>query len=130
MGSRTSTISQKYMTVINFTQSRVSIDFSCTVSKIQNTRHSQRMGSLRARFREIMCRSQTLHKVASEVKFRSIFHAPSQKFKIFAIRNVLAHGKSYEHDFMKKRNGYKLCAESCSKSSFNWFFMYHLGNSK
>ncbi|RWV77040.1 hypothetical protein GW17_00062187 [Ensete ventricosum] len=45
MGSRTSTLSQKNTTVINFARShvlsRVSIDFSCTVSKIENTGHSQ-----------------------------------------------------------------------------------------
>ncbi|RWV86863.1 hypothetical protein BHE74_00044512 [Ensete ventricosum] len=47
MRNRTSTVSQKNATVINFvqshTQSRVSIDFSCTVSKYQNTGHSQRI---------------------------------------------------------------------------------------
>ncbi|RRT31227.1 hypothetical protein B296_00056047 [Ensete ventricosum] len=37
MGNRTSTLSQKNVTVINFAQSRVSIGFSCTVSEIQNT---------------------------------------------------------------------------------------------
>ncbi|RRT31241.1 hypothetical protein B296_00058282 [Ensete ventricosum] len=34
-------------------------------------------------------------------EFRSIFHAPSRKFKILANPNVLAHGKSYEHGFVK-----------------------------
>ncbi|RRT66754.1 hypothetical protein B296_00008361 [Ensete ventricosum] len=55
MGSRTSTISQKNMTVINLWQSRVSIGFSCIVSKIQNTDHSQRISPwevVRARFHE------------------------------------------------------------------------------
>ncbi|RZS27373.1 hypothetical protein BHM03_00060829 [Ensete ventricosum] len=46
MVSRTSMVSRKNMTVINFVrshaQSRVSIGFSCTISKIQNTNHSQR----------------------------------------------------------------------------------------
>ncbi|RRT31187.1 hypothetical protein B296_00054211 [Ensete ventricosum] len=40
MGSRTSTLSQKNTTVINFARSRasqVSIGFSCTISEIQNT---------------------------------------------------------------------------------------------
>ncbi|RZS29335.1 hypothetical protein BHM03_00063050 [Ensete ventricosum] len=41
MGSHTSTVSRKNMTVINFArchvQIRVSIGFSCTVSEIQNT---------------------------------------------------------------------------------------------
>ncbi|RZS23400.1 hypothetical protein BHM03_00056319 [Ensete ventricosum] len=45
MGSRTSTVSRKNVTVINIARShthcRVSIGFSCTVSKIQNTSHSQ-----------------------------------------------------------------------------------------
>ncbi|RRT70004.1 hypothetical protein B296_00026256 [Ensete ventricosum] len=41
MGSRTSTVSRKNATVINFVQSQISIGFSCTVSKIQNTGLSQ-----------------------------------------------------------------------------------------
>ncbi|RRT66752.1 hypothetical protein B296_00008365 [Ensete ventricosum] len=41
MGSRTSTVSRKNAMIINYVQSRVSIDFSCTVSKIQNTGQSQ-----------------------------------------------------------------------------------------
>ncbi|RWW61835.1 hypothetical protein BHE74_00031077, partial [Ensete ventricosum] len=61
-----------------------------------------------------------------EVEFRSIFRAPSRKFKILAIPNVLAHGKSYEHGFMKKYDGYKLCAKSRTKSSFDQFFMHRL----
>ncbi|RRT44594.1 hypothetical protein B296_00044258, partial [Ensete ventricosum] len=48
------------------------------------------------------------------VEFRSVFHAPSQKFKILAIPNVLAHGKSYEHGFMKIRDGHKVCTKSCA----------------
>ncbi|RWW40278.1 hypothetical protein BHE74_00054325 [Ensete ventricosum] len=44
LGSRTSLVSQKNAAVINIaqcrTQNRVSINFSCTVSKIQNTGHS------------------------------------------------------------------------------------------
>ncbi|RRT66056.1 hypothetical protein B296_00017229 [Ensete ventricosum] len=36
--------------------------------------------------------------------------------------HVLVHGKSYEHDFMKKHDGQKLWA----KSSFNRFFVCHL----
>ncbi|RWW61071.1 hypothetical protein BHE74_00031887, partial [Ensete ventricosum] len=55
-----------------------------------------------------------------------IFCAPSSNFKILAIPNVLAHGNSYEHDFMKKHDGHKLCAKSRAKSSFNRFFMHHL----
>ncbi|RWV92481.1 hypothetical protein GW17_00045134, partial [Ensete ventricosum] len=64
------------------------------------------------------------------VKFRSVFHAPSQKFKILAIPNVLAHRKSYEHGFMKKRDSHKICAKSFTKSSFDRFFVHHLENSK
>ncbi|RRT62212.1 hypothetical protein B296_00010220, partial [Ensete ventricosum] len=64
------------------------------------------------------------------IKFRSIFLAPSQKFKILVIPNVLAHGKSYEYGFMKKCDGHKLCAKSCAKSSFDQFFVHHLRNSK
>ncbi|RWV80691.1 hypothetical protein GW17_00057996, partial [Ensete ventricosum] len=60
------------------------------------------------------------------VEFRSVFHAPSRKFKILVIPDVLAHGKSYEHGFMKKRVGHKLCAES----SFDRFFVHRLENSK
>ncbi|RZR71135.1 hypothetical protein BHM03_00003766 [Ensete ventricosum] len=39
--------------------------------------------------------------VTRKVEFRSIFCAPSQKFKILAIPNVLAHGELYEHGFTK-----------------------------
>ncbi|RWW40280.1 hypothetical protein BHE74_00054320 [Ensete ventricosum] len=71
-------------------------------------------------------KKETLRKVTCKVEFRSIFCAPSQKFKVLAVPNVFDHGKSYEHDFMKKYDGHKLCA----KSSFNRFFVYCLGNSK
>ncbi|RRT31150.1 hypothetical protein B296_00058591, partial [Ensete ventricosum] len=66
------------------------------------------------------------HKHYAKVKFRSIFCALSQKFKILAIPDILSHGKSYEHGFTKKRNGHKLCAES----RFDRSFVHHLGNSK
>ncbi|RZS14605.1 hypothetical protein BHM03_00046317 [Ensete ventricosum] len=46
------------------------------------------------------------------VEFRSVFRAPSRKFKILPIPDVLAHGKSYEHGFDKKCDGHKLCAKS------------------
>ncbi|RRT32384.1 hypothetical protein B296_00058778, partial [Ensete ventricosum] len=59
-----------------------------------------------------------------KVEFQSVFHAPSQNFKILGIRNILALGKSYEHGFMKKYNGHKLCAKSRVKSSFDRFFVY------
>ncbi|RZS25892.1 hypothetical protein BHM03_00059165 [Ensete ventricosum] len=65
MGSRTSTLSQKNTTVINFARSR------------------------------------------ARVEFRSVFRAPSRKFKILAIHDVLAH-----------------------ESSFDRFFVHRLGNSK
>ncbi|RRT58820.1 hypothetical protein B296_00046284, partial [Ensete ventricosum] len=64
------------------------------------------------------------------VEFRSVFHLLSQKFKILAIPDVLAHGKSYEHGFMKKCNGHKLYAKSCIESSFDRFFVHRLKNSK
>ncbi|RRT36233.1 hypothetical protein B296_00052887, partial [Ensete ventricosum] len=63
-------------------------------------------------------------------EFRSVFRAPSRKFKILAIPDVLAHGKSYEHGFSKKRNSHKLWVMSLVESSFDRFFVYHLGNSK
>ncbi|RWW56488.1 hypothetical protein BHE74_00036782, partial [Ensete ventricosum] len=64
------------------------------------------------------------------IEFRSVFRAPSQKLKILAIPNVLAHGKSYELGFMKKRDNHKVCTNSRSKSTFDRFFMHHLKNSK
>ncbi|RZR73062.1 hypothetical protein BHM03_00019670 [Ensete ventricosum] len=69
-------------------------------------------------------------KVVHEVDFRSIFCAPSQKFKIMAIPTVLAHGKSYEYGFTKKHDGHKLCANARAKSSFDRFFVRNLINSK
>ncbi|RWV77204.1 hypothetical protein GW17_00062005, partial [Ensete ventricosum] len=45
-------------------------------------------------------------------EFQSIFRAPSRNLKILAIPNILVHWKSYEHGFMKKRDGHKLCAKS------------------
>ncbi|RRT52755.1 hypothetical protein B296_00005816 [Ensete ventricosum] len=43
MESHTSMVSRKNTTVINFTQSRVSIGFSHTISEFQNIGHSQRI---------------------------------------------------------------------------------------
>ncbi|RRT61567.1 hypothetical protein B296_00007068 [Ensete ventricosum] len=57
-----------------------------------------------------------------KVAFRSIFCAPSQKFKILAITNVLALRKSYEHGFVKKRDGHKLWA----KLHLDRFFLHRL----
>ncbi|RRT40745.1 hypothetical protein B296_00046921 [Ensete ventricosum] len=59
-------------------------------------------------------------------RVQSVFRAPSQNFKILAIPNVLAHGKLYEHGFVKKRDCHKLCA----KSRFDRFFRHHLRISK
>ncbi|RRT31163.1 hypothetical protein B296_00057610 [Ensete ventricosum] len=53
-------VSRKNTTVINFAQSRVSISFSWTVSKIQNTGNSRCFSPwevIQARFREKMRRS-------------------------------------------------------------------------
>ncbi|RZS21755.1 hypothetical protein BHM03_00054437, partial [Ensete ventricosum] len=63
-------------------------------------------------------------------EFRSVFHLPSKKFKILAIPDVLAHGNSYEHGFLKKRDGHKLFTMSRSESSFDRFFVHPLRNSK
>ncbi|RWW24536.1 hypothetical protein GW17_00011166, partial [Ensete ventricosum] len=60
----------------------------------------------------------------------SIFHAPSRKFKILAIPNLLAHGKSYEHGFVKKYDGHKVRAKSRANSSVDRFFLHHLRNLK
>ncbi|RWV97297.1 hypothetical protein GW17_00039924 [Ensete ventricosum] len=65
-----------------------------------------------------------------DVEFRSIFHAPSRKFQILAIHNVLAHRKSYKQGFMKQHDGHKIYVKLRAKSSFDRFFMHHLGNSK
>ncbi|RZS27489.1 hypothetical protein BHM03_00060967 [Ensete ventricosum] len=73
-----------------------------------------------------MRRPYNLREVAPRVEFRLVLRAPSRKFKILAIHNVLAHGKSYEHGFMKKHDGHKLCAEL----SFDRFFVHRLGNSR
>ncbi|RWV80481.1 hypothetical protein GW17_00058244 [Ensete ventricosum] len=62
MVSRTSMFSQKNSTIINFAQSQVSIDFSCTVSEIQNTGLSRLISPwevVQARFR-VKCDSHTL----------------------------------------------------------------------
>ncbi|RZS03114.1 hypothetical protein BHM03_00033244 [Ensete ventricosum] len=61
----------------------------------------------------------TIIKVACEVDLRSVFCAPSRKFKILAIPNVLALGNSDEHGFIEKRDGHNLCVMSRAKSSFD-----------
>ncbi|RRT39689.1 hypothetical protein B296_00044699 [Ensete ventricosum] len=69
-------------------------------------------------------------RVTREVVFRSVFRTPSPKFKMLAIPNVLAHGMSYKHGFVKKRDSHKVCTKSRAKSSFDKFFVHHLENSK
>ncbi|RWW65078.1 hypothetical protein BHE74_00027639 [Ensete ventricosum] len=64
------------------------------------------------------------------VEFRSVFRALSRKFKKLAIPDILAHGKSYEHGFMKKCDGHKLYVKSHAESGFDRFFMPRLGKSK
>ncbi|RWW54163.1 hypothetical protein BHE74_00039269 [Ensete ventricosum] len=65
MGSRASTVSRKNVIVINFAQSRVSIGFSCTVLKIQNT--SSQWEVVRAWFPE-KCDG---HKLCAKSRVRS-----------------------------------------------------------
>ncbi|RZS24506.1 hypothetical protein BHM03_00057584 [Ensete ventricosum] len=60
MVSHVSMVSRKNTTVINFAQSRVSIDFSCTVSEIPNTGLSRLISPwevIQARFRKKIRRS-------------------------------------------------------------------------
>ncbi|RRT31226.1 hypothetical protein B296_00056046 [Ensete ventricosum] len=60
MVSCISMVSRKNATVINFAQSPVSIDFSSTVSEIENTGHSHLIKPwdvVQARFREKIRRS-------------------------------------------------------------------------
>ncbi|RRT60513.1 hypothetical protein BHE74_00037018 [Ensete ventricosum] len=49
---------------------------------------------------------------------------------MLSIPNVSDHGKPYEHGFAKKYDGQKLRTMSRAKSSFDRFFVHHLGNSK
>ncbi|RZS22547.1 hypothetical protein BHM03_00055341 [Ensete ventricosum] len=66
----------------------------------------------------------------ARIRVSTGFRSLSQKFKILAIPNVLAHGKSYELGFMKKHDDHKLGTKSKTKSSFNRFFVHRLGNLK
>ncbi|RWW53780.1 hypothetical protein BHE74_00039698, partial [Ensete ventricosum] len=70
------------------------------------------------------------HKLCAKLRTKSSFDLFSQKFKILAIPNVLALGKSYEDDFTKKYDGHKFCVKSHAKSSFNRFVVNHLRISK
>ncbi|RWW43857.1 hypothetical protein BHE74_00050439, partial [Ensete ventricosum] len=63
-------------------------------------------------FRKKTRRSKTLREVSCRAEFRSVFSAPSRKFKILATPDVLANKKPYEHDFVIKYNGHKLCMKS------------------
>ncbi|RWW55920.1 hypothetical protein BHE74_00037394, partial [Ensete ventricosum] len=50
------------------------------------------------------------------------FCAPSKKFKILVIPDVLAHPESYKHGFAKKLDGHILCAnrtQSCVLIDFS-----------
>ncbi|RWV77038.1 hypothetical protein GW17_00062185 [Ensete ventricosum] len=71
-----------------------------------------------------------MRRTLRRIKFRSVFHAPSRKFKILANPNVLDHGKSHEHGFMRKCDGHKHYAKSRLESSFDWFYVHRLKNSK
>ncbi|RRT38801.1 hypothetical protein B296_00028612 [Ensete ventricosum] len=69
-------------------------------------------------------------RITRRVEFRLVFRAPSQKFKILAIPDILADKKSYQLGFSKKCNGHKLCGKLRAESSFDRFFVHRLGNSK
>ncbi|RZS25938.1 hypothetical protein BHM03_00059215, partial [Ensete ventricosum] len=56
---------------------------------------------------------------AHSVEFRSVFHAPSQKFKNTGHSDILAHCKSYEHGYAKKCNDHKLCTQSQVSINFS-----------
>ncbi|RRT33532.1 hypothetical protein B296_00035085 [Ensete ventricosum] len=136
MVSRTSMVSRKNETVINITESRVSIGFSCTVSEIQNTgtvSEIQSIGHSLAHgksYEDGFKKKRDGHKLCVEssfdqffvhrlensqywsfpVEFRLVFRAPSRKFKILVIPVLLAQGKSYKQGFVKKLDGHILCA--------------------
>ncbi|URE43641.1 hypothetical protein MUK42_33146 [Musa troglodytarum] len=55
-----------------------------------------------------------------------VFLAPSKKFKILTIPNLLDLGKWNNLGFTKKCDGHKVC----TKSKFDRFFSHHLENSK
>ncbi|RWW75697.1 hypothetical protein BHE74_00016242 [Ensete ventricosum] len=62
--------------------------------------------------------------VMRKVEFRSVFSAPSWKFKILVIPNVLTHWKSYEHSFVKKCEGHKVRTKSRTKLCFDRFVVH------
>ncbi|RZR75229.1 hypothetical protein BHM03_00052366 [Ensete ventricosum] len=65
-----------------------------------------------------------------KVEFRSVFRAPSRKFKILVFPVLLAHGKSYKHAFARNCDVHKHYAKSRPESIFDRFFLHCLGNSK
>ncbi|RWV77399.1 hypothetical protein GW17_00061779, partial [Ensete ventricosum] len=67
----------------------------------------------------------TLCKVTLNVEFQLIFRELSWNFKILAIPHELAHGKSYEHGFVKKCDGDKFCTKS-HFDCFDRFFVNRL----
>ncbi|RRT65726.1 hypothetical protein B296_00000288 [Ensete ventricosum] len=87
MGSHTSTISRKNVTVIIFvqsrTQSRVTIDFSCTSQKFKILTISNVLVHKKL-YEHCFMKKRDDHKLCAKsrkVEFRSIFCASSQKFK-------------------------------------------------
>ncbi|URE49587.1 hypothetical protein MUK42_32443, partial [Musa troglodytarum] len=56
----------------------------------------------------------------------SVFCAPSRKFKILTIPNLLGLGKLYNLGFAKKHDGHKVC----TKLMLDQFFVHHLKNLK
>ncbi|CAL9199424.1 unnamed protein product, partial [Musa hybrid cultivar] len=63
--------------------------------------------------------------VKSFCNVRSVFCAPSKKFKILIIPNKFAFQKSYMLGFVKKRGGHKFCT-MLRFDRFNWFIMHCL----
>ncbi|RZS23401.1 hypothetical protein BHM03_00056320 [Ensete ventricosum] len=87
MGICRSTVLLKNVTVINIarsrTLSRVSIGFSCTVSKMQNTGHSQRISPsevVRARFHK---KTQRLY-----ICMKSCVDSSFDRFFVHYLRNL------------------------------------------
>ncbi|RZS11304.1 hypothetical protein BHM03_00042622 [Ensete ventricosum] len=70
------------------------------------------------------------HKLCVKRRVSLVFCALSQKFKILAFPDVLAHGKSYEQGFVKKCDGHKLCTKSHADPNLDLFIVHHLRNSK
>ncbi|RWW42822.1 hypothetical protein BHE74_00051579, partial [Ensete ventricosum] len=71
---------------------------------------------------KILANPNVLAHATHRVEFQSIFRALSWKIKILAIPDVLDQGKSYEHGFTKKCNGHKL-SRSCEQSRVSIDFL-------